>query len=132
MRENEPRFSSWFVLVMHRMGHSYPGSPLVFLHPIFLHPIFLHQATLSRPHPSGKGRGEWHSTLCVCACWWHWRLGPHPSKEGRGSLPGCSMRLRAKWGQRVVVGWLEDKQNSTMMGLMCLLNSDHRHRLCLI
>ena len=25
-------------------------------------------------------------------------LSPHPSREGRGSVPGCRVCLRAKWG----------------------------------
>ena len=48
-------------------------------------------------------------------------LSPHPSREGRGSLPGCSMWLRAKWvarGEDGGMGWVEDERNSTVMGLM--------------
>ena len=50
--ENEPRRSLWFVFVTHYMGLPHPGSPLV-----FFPPLFLHRVNLSRPHPSGKGRG---------------------------------------------------------------------------
>jgi len=42
----------------------------------------------------------------------HFDLSPHPSREGRGSLPGCSMWLRTKRVARakvVVVGWVEDE-----------------------
>jgi len=89
--ENEPRRSSWFVFVTHYMGLPHPGSPLV-----FPPPPFLHRANLSRPHPSGKGRGG-------CSGGWRFQgdavgLSPHPSREGRGSLPDCRVCLRAKWG----------------------------------
>ena len=50
--ENEPRHSSWFVFMTHYVGLPHPGSPLM-----FLPSPFLHRANLSRPHPSGKGRG---------------------------------------------------------------------------
>ena len=52
---------------------------------------------------------------------WHLNLSPHPSREGRGSLTGFRMCLRVRWVARakvVVVGWVEDEQNSTVMGLM--------------
>ena len=32
----------------------------------------------------------------------HLNLSPHPSSEGRGSLPGCSVRLRVEWVVRVM------------------------------
>jgi len=38
-------------------------------------------------------------------------LSPHLSREGRGSLPGCSLWLRTKSVARakvVVMGWVED------------------------
>jgi hypothetical protein len=58
-------------------------------------------------------------------------LSPHPSKERRGSVPDYSVKLRAKWvarGKVVVVGWVEDEWNSTVMGLMWALNSARPHR----
>ena len=36
MGENEPRFSSWFVVGTHQMGLPLLGSPLMFLPPQFL------------------------------------------------------------------------------------------------
>ena len=65
----------------------------------------------------------------------HFDLSPYPSREGRGSLLGCSMWLRTKQMARVkvvLVGWVEDEQISTVMGLMFDLNSTRPHRLHLI
>ena len=45
-------------------------------------------------------------------------LSPHPSSEGRGSLPGFSVRLRAKWVARVKGG------GSEMGGGQTKLNRD--------
>ena len=90
--ENEPRRSSWFVFVTHYMSLLHPWSPLV-----FPPPPFLHRANLSRPHPSGKGRGGC-SGLAFPSKVSRLDLGPHPSREGRGSLPGCCVCLRAKLG----------------------------------
>jgi len=60
----------------------------------------------------------------VESTWKRWgkvKSSPHPSKEGRGHLPGRHVWLRVKWVPRervVVLGWVEDERNSTMMGLM--------------
>jgi hypothetical protein len=58
MGGNELRPKSWFVLVTYHLGLPLPGSPLV-----FLLPRFLRRAIVSRPHPSGKGRGGRGSIL---------------------------------------------------------------------
>jgi hypothetical protein len=59
-------------------------------------------------------------------------LSPHPSREGRGSLPVGWVWLRAnRGGERESGGggMGEDEQISTVMELMSVLNSDILHRL---
>jgi hypothetical protein len=62
-------------------------------------------------------------------------LSPHPSREGRGSLPAGWVWLSAnRGGERESGGgrMSEDEQISTVMGLMHILNSDILHRLAWI
>jgi len=97
------------------MGLSYHEPSL-----IYLPPLSLRQVNLSRPHPLERGGAD-ATGLAFPSEFRYLNLSPHPSREGRGSLPGYSMRLRAKrvaMGKVVVVGWVEDEQNSTVMGLM--------------
>ena len=116
--ENEPRRSSWFVFWTYWLGLPYPGCPLVYLPPPF--PPFLRRANLSGPYPYGKGGAD------AAGCAFptksrHFNLSPHPSREGRGSFPGCRLWLTAKSevGAKVVVmGWVEDERISTVMGLI--------------
>ena len=51
--ENKPRLSSRFVFGTYYAGLPLPGSPLA-----FLTPHFLCRVGITRPHPSGKGRGR--------------------------------------------------------------------------
>ena len=92
--------------VTHYMGLPHPGSPLV-----FPPPPFLHRANLSRPHPSGKGRGG-------CSGGWRFQgdaVGFEPTslKRGEGLTAGLSRVLEGRNGvakaKVVVVGWVEDE-----------------------
>jgi hypothetical protein len=57
-----------------------------------------------------RGRRRWCET------------GPHPSEEGRGgrlaAFLGFWGRMEVARGKVVVVGWVENERNSTVMGLM--------------
>ena len=82
--ENEPQCSSWLVLVTHIMVLPFPASPLV-----NLPPPFPHRASLSRPHPSGKGRGgcnEVRGSGCAEAL----VCEPTSLKGGEGLIAGLS------------------------------------------
>ena len=87
--ENEPRCSSCFIFVTHYMGLPLPGSPLM-----YLRPPFLHRASLSRPDPSGKGRGRCSGT-CVPECAEALEFEPTSLKRGEGLV----------FGLFVVCGW---------------------------
>ena len=113
--ENEPRPKSWFVFVTYHLGLPLPGSPLV-----FSALQMLHRAMMSRPHPLERGGAD-ATGLAFPGEFRRLDLSPHPSREGRGSFPGCCVCLRARWVARakvVVVGWVEDERNSTVMGLI--------------
>jgi hypothetical protein len=58
--KNEPRQTSWFVVGTYFAGLPLPKSPLDFLRStlLVLPAQILHPAKTSRPHPSGKGRGD--------------------------------------------------------------------------
>jgi hypothetical protein len=92
MTENRPRQVSWPVFMTHYTGLPLHGSPLV-----FLHPKILRRASWSRPHPSGKGRGGCSGSGFLSGLW-RLDLGPHPSREGRGSFPCVRVWLAANRG----------------------------------
>jgi len=69
---------SWPVSVTHHVGLPLPGSPLV-----FLVPQILCRATMSRPHPSGEGRGERGSLLGMLV------IVPTSINRREGQAAGC-------------------------------------------
>jgi len=88
---------------------------------VFLLPQNLYQATTSRPHPYGKGRGGCDLDSLCGTCWGRWWLSPHPSDEGRGSLPCLCTWLGGSRGVGDVDGgrrMREDVPKSTVMWLM--------------
>jgi len=60
------------------------GSPLVYIPPTFLSVLpFLHRVNLSRPHPSGEGRGGW-SQVRISERNEAFELEPTSLKRGEG------------------------------------------------
>jgi len=72
---------------------------------------------LSCPHPSAKGGADEAGSAFLRELR-HLNLSPYPSREGRSSLPGCNVQLRAKWVVRV------KGSGSGMGGGRMKLNSD--------
>ena len=61
----------------------------------------MHRTNLRRPYPLERGGAD-ATELAFLGEFRHLNLSPHPSSEGRGSLPGCSVCLRAEWVARAM------------------------------
>jgi hypothetical protein len=91
MGKNRPRQMSWPIIMMHYTGLPLHGSPLV-----FLHPKILRRVRSSRPHPSGKGRGGWGSTVCPRLLGLL-KIRPTSLMRGEGPNSGSSRVVESKW-----------------------------------
>jgi hypothetical protein len=99
MGEKEPRQVSWPVFMTHHPGLPLHGSPLV-----FILPQILRQVDLSRPHPSGKGRGGCDGVgiseqIQVLA------LEPTSLKRGEGLTAGLYRAVEGEMGWRGQRWW---------------------------
>ena len=111
--ENEPQQTSWL------MFHDTPrGPPNSWVSPPVSTSRIPPSSENEPPTSLWKGEGwvEMHPHL-----WGKlrgWDLGPHPSIDGKGTVPSFWVWLRANWGGDGGGGMGENKQTSTVMRLM--------------